>query len=137
MDGGPTGAGAAVTGSNNMPGAPVTIVDSIITGNDADGVNGSNVSLVLSGSEVTDNGGAGVNLTDGTPATITDSTLSGNGEYGLRTTGQGHTRVTVTGSQLDDNGSAGLVCSAGARRLVADGIWSAAPARAWTWSTAR
>lgn len=112
VDGGPTGAGAAVTGSNNMPGAPVTIVDSIITGNDADGVNGSNVSLVLSGSEVTDNGGAGVNLTDGTPATITDSTLSGNGEYGLRTTGQGHTRVTVTGSQLDDNGSAGLVCSA-------------------------
>ena len=48
VDGGPTGAFAAVTGSkNNMPGAPVTIVDSTITGNDTDGVNGSNVSLVL------------------------------------------------------------------------------------------
>ncbi len=112
VDGGPSGAGAAVTGSNNMPGAPVSIVDSTITGNDTSGVNGSNISIVVTRSVVTDNGGSGVNLTDGTPATITDSDLSRNGEYGLRTTGQGHTRVTVTGSTLNDNASTGLVCNA-------------------------
>jgi len=112
VDGGPTGAFAAVTGSNNMPGAPVTIVDSTITGNDTDGVNGSNVGLVLTRSTVTDNGGGGVNLTDGNPTTVTDSNLSGNGEFGLRTTGQGHTRATVTGSTLNGNGSTGLQCSA-------------------------
>ncbi len=112
VDGGPSGASAAVTGSNNMPGAPVTILNSSITGNDSDGVNGSNVSFVLTGSTITGNGGAGVNLTDGTPATITDSTISDNGEYGLRTTGQGHTRVTVTGSAINGNGLTGLLCSA-------------------------
>ena len=112
VDGGPTGAGAAVQGSNNMPGAPMTVVASTITGNDSDGVVGSNVSFVLTDSTITENGGAGVNLTDGTPATITGSEISSNGEYGLRTTGQGHTRVTVTDSELNDNGSTGLVCSA-------------------------
>lgn len=112
VDGGPTGAGAAVQGSNNMPGAPMTVVDSTITGNDSDGVVGSNVSFVLTDSTITENGGAGVNLTDGTPGTIAGSEISRNGEYGLRTTGQGHTRVTVTDSELNDNGSTGLVCSA-------------------------
>ncbi|MFT4293959.1 MAG: right-handed parallel beta-helix repeat-containing protein [Micropruina sp.] len=112
VDGGPTGASAAVTGSNNMPGAPMTIVDSQITGNDSDGVTGSNVSFVLTRSTISHNGGAGVNLTDGTPVTVTGSTIADNAEYGLRTTGQGHTRVTVTGSKLRNNGSTGLLCSA-------------------------
>lgn len=112
VDGGPTGAFAAITGSNNNPGAPITIVDSTITGNDTTGVAGSNVSLVLTRSTVTDNGGSGVNLTDGTPLTITDSTVTGNTMYGVRTTGQGHTRVTVTNSAIEGNGSTGLVCSA-------------------------
>lgn len=112
VDGGPPGANAAVTGSNNMPGAPVSIVDSTIKGNDTDGVGGSNVSLVLTGSRVSGNGGSGVTLTDGTPVTVTDSVIEGNGEYGLRTTGQGHTRVILTRTRLVGNGSTGLVCSA-------------------------
>ena len=123
VDGGPTGAGSAVQGSNSMPGAPMSIVDSIITGNDSDGVVGSNVSFVLTNSTITENGGAGVNLTDGTPATITSSEISRNGEYGLRTTGQGHTRVTISDSELEDNASTGLVCSAcGSLDLVASQV---------------
>lgn len=96
----------------------VTITNTTITDNEGVGVEGEFMSLTIEGSNITNNIGSGVRLTDGTPLTISNTVISGNTGRAASTTGQGHTRMFVTDSILTNNGSGGVSCGACAQLTV-------------------
>ncbi len=106
--------GSVVFGGNGLEaGRPDTeIVGGLFTNNTGIVLQQRGGSLSVRGqATISHNQGWGVNLTDGSPVTIDDSTFDDNSEGGIRTTGQGWSRMTLTDSAVINNGGTGVVCS--------------------------
>lgn len=105
------GVDRVVAGMNVLPGPSLVLTSSNISDNIGTGVYLSNGPVTITDSTVSDNSGSGVDLTDGA-LTITDSRFEDNGSNGVRTTGQGSGLLTFANSVTSDNGGTGLICSA-------------------------
>lgn len=97
-------------GTAGSGGASLTIENTQIWNNTGNGIRISFGSVTITDSMIHDNSLSGVTLTDGTPLVVTNSEVSSNGRAGVRTTGQGSASATITGSIINDNGDTGLIC---------------------------
>lgn len=102
--------GSVLWSAGDDPGIDVILEDSALTGSDASGIKLDGGGVSLTGSTITGQAFAGVGLIDGSPLIVTGSDVSGNGGKGLSTTGQGDNVATITDSVIADNGDTGLFC---------------------------
>lgn len=93
-------------------GTHATLTNTLVYGNQGNGLSLSFGSLTLNNSQIHDNDGGGASMVDGSPVVINGSSVNNNTRSGVTTTGQGYTAVTVTNSHIDGNGEGGLYCSA-------------------------
>jgi predicted outer membrane repeat protein len=100
-------------------GFAITVTNSNIVANDANGIRTFNAGVLVTASIISDNTGSGIMLTDGNPLHIFDSTISNNGGRGASTTGSGPTTMILSNSTVSDNDLGGISCS-GCRQLTVD-----------------
>lgn len=107
-------AGTVVEFVNSAAPLDVEILNSTIGPNEGRAVKNAmiNGGVLVSGSTIDDNSGGGVELVDGSPLQVVDSVVSDNGNYGVRTTGQGSSVLSVAGSEISGNTNTGVSCGA-------------------------
>ena len=106
--------GTVVEFTNTPAAYDAEITDSTITANGGRAVDNSGIGggVHVVSSTLTSNTGGGVDLVDGSPLVVETSTVSNNGGYGVKSTGQGTTVLTVSGSTISGNATTGVSCGA-------------------------
>ncbi len=101
----------------------VEIVDSDISGNDGRAVKNSAIGggVRVTGSVISSNTDGGIDLVDGSPVLVESSTVSDNGGFGVKTTGQGTSELTIVSSTVSGNAGTGVSCGACGRVEVSGG----------------
>lgn len=97
-------------GTAGASGASLTVDNTQIWDNTGNGIRITLGGVSITDAMIYDNSLSGVALTDGSPLVVTNSEVRDNGRAGIRTTGQGSTSAIINDSMVTDNGDTGLIC---------------------------